>query len=229
MTTAIAYLRVSSKEQGKSGLGIEAQRETVARFCERESVEILKEFIEIESGKGFDALELRPELAAAVKLAKKTGSLLVVAKVDRLSRSVAFISRLLEEKTVRFIVAELGLNADETTILMFATFAQREREMISQRTKAALGALKARGVTLGNPTTLEESATRGITQIKAKADYFASRIGPIIKSLRDAKNEDGKYLTSNQIAERLNELRIPTQRGGTWHTTSVSRILARIG
>src|SRR3982074_2268340 len=153
MERAIAYLRVSTQRQGRSGLGIEAQRATIQQFAGAESLTIAAEFVEFESGKGADALDRRPQLAAALAAAKASKCSVVVAKLDRLSRDVAFVAGLMAQR-VPFIVAELGRDADPFMLHLYAALAEKERRLISERTKAALAAKKAMGVTLGNPHNL---------------------------------------------------------------------------
>jgi len=154
MSPLVAYYRVSSQKQGRSGLGLEAQRKAVAAFASTEGFEIIAEYTEIETGKGADALDRRPELKAALKAAKKAKASVAVAKLDRLSRDVAFISGLMAQK-VPFIVAALGRNVDSFVLHIYAALAQQEREMISRRTKEALQAAKARGVKLGRQETAD--------------------------------------------------------------------------
>ena len=154
MSPLVAYYRVSSQKQGRSGLGLEAQRKAVAAFASAEGFEIIAEYTEIETGKGADALDRRPELKAALKAAKKAKASVAVAKLDRLSRDVAFISGLMAQK-VPFIVAALGRNVDSFMLHIYAALAQQEREMISRRTKEALQAAKARGVKLGRQETAD--------------------------------------------------------------------------
>ena len=148
MSPLIAYYRVSTQKQGRSGLGLEAQRKAVASFAEAEGFEIVAEFTEVETGKGSDALDRRPQLKAALKAAKKARCEVAVAKLDRLSRDVAFISGLMAQR-VPFIVTALGRNVDPFMLHIYAAMAQQERAMISRRTKEALAAAKARGVRLG--------------------------------------------------------------------------------
>src|SRR3954449_2221461 len=150
MKPVISYLRVSTERQGRGGLGIEAQRDAIARFVEAEGFAILAEHVEVETGKGADALDRRPDLAAALAQARKAKCPVIVAKLDRLSRDVAFISSLMAQK-VPFIVAELGADVDPFVMHLFAAVAERERAMISRRTREALAAKKARGTVLGNP------------------------------------------------------------------------------
>src|SRR3984885_8347549 len=140
----VAYLRVSTSRQGRSGLGLEAQRENITRFAAAEGYEVVSEYVEIETGKGADALERRPQLTAALNAARKRKGSVVLAKLDRLSRDVHFISGLMAHR-VPFIVTELGADVDPFMIHLFAALAEKERALISQRTKAALSAAKARG------------------------------------------------------------------------------------
>src|SRR5450631_4774907 len=150
MTDIVTYIRVSTALQGKSGLGLAAQRSALAQFAKAEGLELAQEFVEVESGKGSDAIERRPQLKAALAAAKKLKCAAVVAKLDRLSRDVHFISGLMAHK-VPFVVAALGLDADPFMLHLYAALAEKERTMIAARTKAALAAAKARGVVLGNP------------------------------------------------------------------------------
>ena len=148
MSPLVAYYRVSTQRQGKSGLGLEAQRKAVKTFAKAEGFTIVAEFTEIETGKGADALDRRPELQAALKAAKKAKGSIAVAKLDRLSRDVHFISGLMAQR-VPFIVAALGKNVDPFMLHIYAAVAQQERELISRRTREALAAAKERGVRLG--------------------------------------------------------------------------------
>src|SRR4051795_5100964 len=150
MPQAVAYVRVSTTQQGKSSLGIEAQRAAIARFCEAEGYAIEAEHVEVETGKGADALERRPQLAAALARAKRQKGPVIVAKLDRLSRDVHFISGLMAQR-VPFIVAELGAGADPFMLHLYAAFAEQERAMISRRTREALAEKKAAGAVLGGP------------------------------------------------------------------------------
>jgi DNA invertase Pin-like site-specific DNA recombinase len=144
MKPIVSYIRVSTGKQGKSGLGIEAQREAIARFAAAEGLEVLMEFVEVETGKGNDALNRRPKLAEALTKARKAKAPVAVAKLCRLSRDVAFISGLMAHK-VPFIVAELGADCDPFMLHIYAALAEKERMMISQRTREALKAAKDRG------------------------------------------------------------------------------------
>src|SRR6202022_1027145 len=160
MESAVAYYRVSTKQQQRSGLGIEAQRATVTRFAESERLTIIAEFVEIETGKGADALDRRPQLAAALAAARGARCSVLVSKLDRLSRDVAFVSGLMAQR-VPFIVAELGRDADPFMLHLYAALAEKERRLIAERTKAALAAKRAAGVSLGNPHNLDHAGCLG--------------------------------------------------------------------
>jgi len=220
MSKLVAYLRVSTREQGKSGLGIEAQREAVARFAASEGLEVVAEFVEVESGKGSDALDRRPQLVAALAEARRQRCPVVVSKLDRLSRDVAFVSGLMAQR-VPFVVAELGADADPFMLHLFAALAEKERALISQRTKSALAALKARGARLGNPRL---ETARGIANArhKAEADETAARVLPVIAEAKAAG-----AVTLRAIADALNARGVPTARGGRWQAQSVANVLKR--
>lgn len=221
MTQAVAYYRVSTARQGRSGLGIEAQRAAVLRFAEAEGISIIGERTEIETGKGADALERRPELAAALGEARKAKCPVVVAKLDRLSRDVHFISGLMAHR-VPFIVAELGADADPFMLHLYAALAEKERALISVRTRAALAAKKSQGVKLGNPRNMAEAAAKGRQAQRVAADQFAANVLPIIESIKAAG-----ATTFDAIAKALNARGIRTARGGRWHSTSVRNLLSR--
>src|SRR5471032_2149718 len=175
----ITYIRVSTSQQGRSGLGIEAQRQSLHQFAKAEGLELVREFVEVETGKGSDALDRRPQLKAALAAAKKLKCHVAVAKLDRLSRDVHFISGLMAHR-VPFVVAELGSDVDPFVLHLYAAFAEKERSLISQRTRAALAAAKERGVTLGSPK-LAQARESAIAAIKASADRHAANVLPIIK------------------------------------------------
>src|SRR5580700_3056091 len=181
-STAVAYYRVSTARQGKSGLGIEAQKAAIQRFAEAEGIEVVGEHVEVETGKGADALERRPELAAALAQARKAKCPVLVAKLDRLSRDVHFISGLMAHK-VPFVVAELGADADPFMLHLYAALAEKERALISVRTRDALAAARARGVQLGNPR-LGDVRERGTAATKAAAVRFAANVMPVIREIR---------------------------------------------
>src|SRR5687768_17485408 len=156
MKYAVAYYRVFTKQQQRSGLDIEAQRATVARFADAENLRIIAEFVEAETGKGADALDRRPQLAAALSAARTAKGPVLVSKLDRLSRDVAFVAGLMAQR-IPFIVAELGRDADPFILHLYAALAEKERRLISERTKAALAIRKASGSKLGNPTNIREA------------------------------------------------------------------------
>jgi len=218
---AIAYYRVSTQRQGRSGLGIEAQRAAVSRFAEAEGMTLLDELIEIETGKGADALDRRPQLAAALALARQQKCPVVVAKLDRLSRDVAFISGLMASR-VPFIVAELGADADPFMLHLYAALAEKERRLISERTRDALSSRKGSGVKLGNPTNGAEAAAKGRVVSIREADRFAQTITPVIETLK------ASGVTSLRgIAVALNNRGVRTARGGRWQVSNVRNLLAR--
>jgi DNA invertase Pin-like site-specific DNA recombinase len=221
MPSAIAYLRVSTGQQGKSGLGIEAQRAAIAAFATTEGLTLLSEHVEVETGKGTDALDRRPVLAAALVAARKMKVPVIVAKLDRLSRDVAFISGLMAHK-VPFIVAELGADADPFMLHLYAALAEKERAMISERTRIALAAKKAQGVKLGNPVNLAAAGVRGGVTQRADADAFAANVLPVVRQIQATG-----AATPRAIAAALNERRICTARGGAWHDSTVRNLLAR--
>jgi DNA invertase Pin-like site-specific DNA recombinase len=216
----VTYIRVSTSGQGRSGLGIEAQRHTLAQFAAAEGFEVVREFVEVETGKGSDALDRRPRLRAALAAARKLKCHVAVAKLDRLSRDVHFISGLMAHK-VPFLVAELGPDVDPFVLHLFAALAEKERALISTRTRQALSAAKARGVTLGNPK-LHKARKNAVDAVKAEADRFAANVLPII---REAQKAGARTL--REIAHALNARGIATARGGQWYAQSVANVLAR--
>jgi DNA invertase Pin-like site-specific DNA recombinase len=222
MKSAVSYLRVSTQQQGKSGLGLEAQRAAVEQFASANGFKIEAEFAEIETGKGSDALERRPQLAAALADAKRRGAHILVAKLDRLSRDVHFISGLMA-KRVPFIVCALGPSVDPFMLHIYAALAEQERSMISQRTRAALAAAKARGVRLGNPVNLPEASKRGGETTERAAIAFAKNVLPIIQSIRAAGVESW-----SGIAGALNNRGVKSARGCAWNPTMVQRVCRRI-
>lgn len=222
METAIAYLRVSTQRQQRSGLGLEAQRTAIARFAEAEGHVLMREFVEAETGKGADALDRRPQLAAALAAAKAAKSCVVVSKLDRLSRDVAFVAGLMAQR-VPFIVAELGRDADPFMLHLYAALAEKERRLISERTKAALETKRASGARLGYPRIALAGAAGRRVQ-KASAEQFAADILPLIDSIRRTG-----ATTLEAITQELNERRIRAPRGGRWHASSVQNLLARSG
>ena len=214
MQHAVAYYRVSTARQGRSGLGIEAQRAAVTRFAEAEGYELTAEFVEAESGKGADTLDRRPQLAAALAAGRAGKCPVIVAKLDRLSRDVAFIAGLMAQR-VPFIVAELGADADPFMLHLYAALAEKERRLIGERTKSALAARKAQGARLGNPRNAREAAAIGRRVQVADAHAFAANVLPIVESLRTAGIRDPRGL-----AAALNERGVRTARGARWHVSN---------
>jgi DNA invertase Pin-like site-specific DNA recombinase len=219
----IAYLRVSTNEQGKSGLGIEAQRAAIVRFAESEGFAIVGEHVEVETGKGAVTLDRRPELMAALAAAKRHGRTtpVVVSKLDRLSRDVHFISGLMAHKTP-FLVAELGADVDPFLLHLYAALAEKERALISQRTKAALRAAKARGVVLGNPNVRANTEATRIAKA-AQADAFALWVAPVI---REAQGAGAKSLRA--IGAALDARGVRSPLGKAWTPLGVRNTLERI-
>jgi len=222
MDRAVAYLRVSTRQQQFSGLGIEAQRATVARFAEVEGLTIIAEFVEAETGKGTDALDRRPQLAAALAAARTAKCSVLVSKLDRLSRDVAFVAGLMAQR-VPFIVAELGRDADPFMLHLYAALAEKERRLISERTKAALAIRKASGSKLGNPINLRQPGRLGREALAISADGHTQALLPVL--LRAVRCEGA--ITLAAIATALNDRRVPTPRGARWHVSSVMNLLAR--
>jgi DNA invertase Pin-like site-specific DNA recombinase len=216
----IGYVRVSTATQGRSGLGIDAQREALARFAQAEGFELGRVFVEVETGKGSDALERRPQLAAALAEARKRRCSVAVAKLDRLSRDVHFISGLMAHR-VPFLVAELGPDVDPFILHLFAALAEKERAMIATRTKVALAAAKARGVRLGGPK-LARARKAALATITAAADNHAANVLPIIREIQRAG-----AATLRDVADALNARGVATARGGRWHAMTVSNVLQR--
>ena len=204
----IPYIRVSTGKQAKSGLGLEAQRAAIARFAEAERLEVMAEFIEVETGKGADALDKRPQLAAALAEAKQHKCPVAVAKLDRLSRDVHFISGLMAQK-VPFVVTELGADVDPFLLHLYAALAEKERALISRRTKEALAAKKAQGKQLGNPKLLAAAAERDVL------------MEPVLKELAG--------LSLRAIAAELDRRGIKSWSGKPWSAPSVKAALVRLG
>jgi DNA invertase Pin-like site-specific DNA recombinase len=220
MTSAVAYCRVSTSRQGRSGLGIEAQRAAIQRFAGAEGIEVIGEYVEIETGKGADALDRRPALAAALAQARKAKCPVLVSKLDRLSRDVHFISGLMTHR-VPFVVTELGADADPFMLHLYAALAEKERALISARTKAALAVKKAQGVKLGNPRAAE-AAVKAHAANRAAADQFAANVLPVVHEIQASG-----LTTLRGIAATLNARGIHTARGGQWHSTTVRNLLLR--
>ena len=208
----IAYYRVSTDRQGRSGLGLEAQQQAVHGFLQGRG-ELVASFTEVESGKRND----RPEIAAALAACRKHKAVLVIAKLDRLARNVHFISGLMESG-VEFVAVDMP-EASRLTIHILAAVAEHERVMISQRTKAALQAAKARGTKLGSPTPKKGAAVRSRV-LQEKAKRFADSVLPIIKELQ------AQGVTSYKgIARALNARGVSTSNNRRWHGTTVRNII----
>ncbi len=224
MCKVVAYYRVSTDAQGRSGLGLEAQRDAVGSLCHSRGWHIAAEFTEVESGKRDD----RPQLEAAKHRAKVTGAVLVVAKLDRLSRNVAFLASLQDSGT-RFLAADMP-EANELTVHIMAAVAQAERKAIGTRTREALAAAKARGVKLGNPNGAAalQRASKGngaaVAAIRSGAQERAEDLSPIIADIRATG-----ATSLPAIAKELNSRGIVTARGGVWHPSSVRNLLGRLG
>lgn len=215
----VSYLRVSSQDQKRSGLGIEAQREAVARYLNGGDWKLLAEFEEVESGKSH---ENRPKLAEAMALCRRTGATLVIARLDRLSRNIAFLASLMESK-VPFVACD-NPHATKFTVHILGAVAEHEREMIAARTKAALQAARDRGQMLGGwrggPKVDTAAGTAART---AKADAYAADVGPIATRLR------AEGMSLRQVAARMAEQGIRTPRDGAWSAAAVKALLERVG
>lgn len=217
MQKYVTYKRVSTAEQGKSGLGLEAQKRDISLFLENYSevpFEVIGEFTDVLSGTDDE----RPELAKAIDLAKRTGAALLVAKLDRLSRRVSFISALMEDPKLSLRVAHMP-TADKFQLHIYAALAEQERDFISKRTKAALAEAKARGQKLGG---LRDKTMKRNEVVKANAKTRAEKVAGIVQPLRDA----GKPL--REIAEHLDKAGVKTARGGHWSASQVKRVLDRL-
>lgn len=224
MKTCITYRRVSTDEQGDSRLGLEAQRIELATFCEIHGITVLADFEEVQSGKGVkDTYKARPELVHALALAAEHRCPIMVSKLDRLSRSVHFISGLMENH-VPFYVANLGLNTDPFMLHIYAALAEKERAMIAERTKSALARLKSAGVPLG--THNAAVAGRGAAMRRERAD---ERAAPAISFLREHKAFPllaGMSLSG--VAQILELGGHSPPGGGAWTRMSVHRLLKRM-
>lgn len=206
----VAYFRVSTDRQGRSGLGLEAQQKAVQEFLNGGQWSLVAELTEIETGKAND----RPELARALALCRKHKAKLVIAKLDRLSRNLAFIATLMDSG-VEFIAVD-NPHANKLTIHILAAVAQHEREMIGERTRAALQAAKRRGVRLGR-----NGADRLAPENREAAMQRAKTLAPLLNKLKLSG------LSARQLACELNDRKLPTQLGGKWHAQTILRIMKR--
>jgi DNA invertase Pin-like site-specific DNA recombinase len=211
----VAYYRVSTDRQGRSGLGLDAQRNAVMDYLNGGAWELAGEYTEIESGRHSD----RPELTKAIAACRKQRARLVIAKLDRLSRNLAFIATLMESG-VEFVAVD-NPTANKLTVHILAAVAQHEREMISERTKAALAAAKARGTRLGTPDP-RGAVKRMARARKASAERFAANVLPMIRAVQAMG-----FTTNAAIAAELNARKVPTARGKEWTHVQVGAVLAR--
>lgn len=215
MANFVGYYRVSTIGQGKSGLGLEAQKDAVEAYVDSVDGTLVGEFQEIESG----GQAARPQLEAAIRLCRTRKAMLVIARLDRLARNVHFIAQLIESG-VEFVAADMP-TANKLTVHIIAAMAEYERDAISQRTKASLSAAKARGVKLGNPN-VKKISRQGAAASKRKADEFALRLLPTIKG-----HWNSGIKTYGKLAMALEATGIKTQRGGRWTPAGVRNILLR--
>ena len=216
MKSAVIYRRVSTSEQGKSGLGLDAQASALSRFCGAEGFVVIATFDDVASGKL--SLDGRPGLAAALAKAARLKCPVIVSKLDRLSRDVAFISGLMA-RGVPFIVAELGADTDPFILHLYAALSEKERKMISQRTRDALVPMVGTGK-LGNKTNLAEAQAKGRAGNVAASAAFGARIIPLVGRLKNGG------LSMNAIAAQLNASGMPTMRSGRWTAKAISRVVA---
>ena len=216
----IAYYRVSTVKQGQSGLGLEAQQNAVADYLKSNTGELVTEYTEVQSG----SKDNRPELQAALRQCRLTGATLLIAKLDRLSRNRSFLMSV-QDSSVRFVAVDMP-EANHFTVGLMACLADYESELISERTKSALQAAKARGVKLGNPKLAEvrHTDTTAASEARAnKAKHRNAEIREIINEMRDSAETD---LSLRDLTGMLNAAGYKTSRGKEWHPTSVSRVLA---
>ena len=211
----IAYYRVSTQQQGRSGLGLEAQRQAVAAYLASARGELELDFTEVETGKGSNALDRRPQLRTALDACKKHRATLLIAKLDRLARNVHFISGLIESGT-DFVAADMP-NANKVMLQMHAVMSEWERDQISARTKAALAQAKARGVVLGAAGARNLAAHREARTRDAAA--FAERLRGVLEGF------ELRGLSQRQMVAELNVLGIRAPRGGTWRLKQVQRVI----
>lgn len=212
----VAYYRVSTDRQGRSGLGLEAQRLAVHEFLRRSGGTLRSELTEVQSGKNDD----RPQLAEALKLCKLTNATLLIAKLDRLSRNVAFLATL-QQSGIRFVACDLP-EANELVVHILAAVAQAERKAISERTKAALAAARTRGVKLGNPRLLPGTRASALAASHVRSINAEKRATDLRDVIEHARSEGFRSL--RRLAARMNDMGIPAPRGGSWHANSVRRV-----
>ena len=232
MQPAIGYLRVSSKEQGRSGLGLAAQRFDIEGFGSREGFSVKSWHQDVQTGKGADALLLRPGLAAALKEAKAARCPLIVSKLDRLSRNVHFISGLMEHR-VHFMVAALGKDCDAFTLHIYASLAEQERKLISERNRAAAAAQKRKGRKFG--LALKSRTYRRRFQLLALAavrQAAKERAEAYRVHIEWALSQPGIWdrpITFHAAAEKLNEQHLSSPMGGRWSGATFASMACRLG
>jgi DNA invertase Pin-like site-specific DNA recombinase len=214
----VAYYRVSTQKQGQSGLGLEAQKASVASYLNGGAWKLIGEFIEVETGKGANALDKRPKLRAALEACRKHGATLIIAKLDRLARNVHFVSGLLETGC-DFVAADMP-QANKVMIQMHAVMSEWERDQISSRTKAALAAANARGVKLG--IAGKANLKQNIEERKSAADAFAANLAGVIQGFR------ASGLSQRAMVGQLNQLGIRTAKGGEWSLVQLQRVIHRV-
>jgi len=215
MKQFVLYFRVSTRRQGDSGLGLDAQRRDINLYLETYAevpFEVLAEFTDVKSGRDDE----RPELWKAIELAERTGATLVVAKLDRVSRRVSFISAIMERKRLEFTVATMPY-ADKFQLHIYAALAEQEREFISLRTKQALAPMKGTGKLGGNRGNIDKANEAA----SALADSHAAKVMDTVRPLKEAGR------TLQQIADTLNKSGVKTARGGKWYPTTVKNVLLR--
>lgn len=219
----IAYERVSTTRQGRSGLGLDAQRAAIDAFAAARGAVVIARFAEVESGRRRD----RPALRKALSLARLTGATLVIARLDRLSRNAAFLLEL-RDSNVRFVACDMP-GANDLTVGILAVVAEAERAAIARRTKEALAAARARGIKLGNPNGAAALRRAGLggaplqAAVRRNADAFAAELAPVIAEIRA-----GGHLSLRAIAAELNARQVLSRRGGRWQASNVRNLLHRL-
>ena len=215
----IAYYRVSTQKQGQSGLGLEAQKQAVLNYLNGGDWELVQEVVEVETGKGANALDRRPQLKAAIKACKDNKATLIIAKLDRLARNVHFVSGLIESGA-DFVCADMP-QANKVMLQMYSVMAEWERDQISARTKAALAAAKARGVVLGCAGAA--NLRPNIEKRQQNSNAFAEKLRHTFDSM------EARGLSQRAMAAELNAIGVPAANGGKWGLSQVQRVIARLG
>ncbi len=218
LISAISYLRVSTNKQGIRGLGIEAQRAAVATYADTQGLRVIEEVTEVESGAKAD----RPELRRALALCRRRKAVLVIAKLDRLSRNVAFLAQLLDGNGCEIAVADLP-GADRFVLHVMAAVAEKERQLISERTSAAMQAKKRRGARFGSPTP-EIGSKAGVRALRRQANDYARNVAPLIAAIR----RDSRGISATGVARELDARGVPTARGGIWGAGAVLNVEKRV-